>query len=98
MRKRENFRAAFAGFDVAAVAAFGEADVARLLADPGIVRNRAKINAVIVNARAALGLPGGLSALVWKYADEPACAPPALRGRWPMCPPSPRRPRRSAPS
>jgi DNA-3-methyladenine glycosylase I len=70
LRKRENFRAAFAGFDAAAVAAFGEADVARLLADPGIVRNRAKINAVIVNARAALGLPGGLSALVWKYADE----------------------------
>ena len=70
MRKRENFRAAFAGFDAAAVAAFGEADVGRLLADPGIVRNRAKINAVIVNARAALGLPGGLSALVWKYADE----------------------------
>ena len=70
LRKRENFRAAFAGFDAAAVAAFGEADVGRLLADPGIVRNRAKINAVIVNARAALGLPGGLSALVWKYADE----------------------------
>jgi DNA-3-methyladenine glycosylase I len=72
LRKRENFRAAFARFDAAAVAAFGEADVARLLADPGIVRNRAKINAVIANARAALGLPGGLSALVWKYADEPA--------------------------
>ncbi len=72
LRKRENFRAAFAGFDAAAVAAFGEADVARLLADPGIVRNRAKINAVIVNARAALGLPDGLTALVWKYAGEPA--------------------------
>ena len=71
LRKRENFRAAFAGFDAAAIAAFGEADVARLLADPGIVRNRAKINAVITNARAALGLPGGLSALVWKYAGEP---------------------------
>jgi DNA-3-methyladenine glycosylase I len=72
LRKRENFRAAFAGFDAAAVAAFGEADVARLLADPGIVRNRAKINAVITNARAALDLPGGLSALVWKYTDEQA--------------------------
>ena len=70
LRKRENFRAAFAGFDATAVAAFGEADVARLLADPGIVRNRAKINAVIVNARAALGLPAGLTALVWKYAGE----------------------------
>ena len=75
LRKRENFRAAFAGFDAAAVAAFGEADVARLMADPGIVRNRAKINAVIVNARAALGLPDGLTALVWKYAGEPAAAP-----------------------
>jgi DNA-3-methyladenine glycosylase I len=72
LRKRENFRAAFAGFDPAAVAAFGDADVARLMADTGIVRNRAKINAAIVNARAVLGLPDGLSALVWKYADDPA--------------------------
>ena len=78
LRKRENFRAAFAGFDLAAVAAFGEADVARLLADAGIVRNRAKINATIGNARAALDLPGGLSALVWKYAGEPAEAPQTL--------------------
>ena len=78
LRKRENFRAAFAGFDLAAVAAFGDADVARLLADSGIVRNRAKINATIGNARAALDLPGGLSALVWKYAGEPAEAPQTL--------------------
>jgi DNA-3-methyladenine glycosylase I len=78
LRKRENFRAAFAGFDPAAVAAFGDADVARLLADPGIVRNRAKINAVIGNARAALGLPDGLSALVWRYAGEPSAAPRTL--------------------
>ena len=78
LRKRENFRAAFAGFDLAAVAAFGDADVARLLADAGIVRNRAKINATIGNARAALDLPGGLSALVWKYAGEPAEAPQTL--------------------
>jgi len=78
LRKRENFRAAFAGFDLARVAAFGDADVARLLADPGIVRNRAKINATITNARAALGLPGGLSALVWAYAGEPASAPATL--------------------
>jgi len=70
LRKRENFRAAFAGFDASAVADFGEADVARLLADAGIVRNRAKINAVISNARAALDLPDGLTALVWKYAGE----------------------------
>ena len=78
LRKRENFRAAFAGFDPAAVAAFGEADVARLLADPGIVRNRAKINAVITNARATVDLPDGLSALVWKYAADPAAAPRTL--------------------
>ena len=88
LRKRENFRAAFAGFDAAAVAAFGEADVARLLADPGIVRNRAKINAVIVNARAALGLPGGLSALVWKYADELAAPPQTLADVPPVTPAS----------
>jgi len=78
LRKRENFRAAFAGFDPAAVAAFGEADVARLMADPGIVRNRAKINAAIVNARATLGLPHGLTALVWKYAGNSAAAPVTL--------------------
>jgi len=78
LRKRENFRAAFAGFDAAAVAAFGAQDVARLMADPGIVRNRAKINAVITNARAALDLPDGLTALVWKYAGEPGRAPRTL--------------------
>ena len=75
LRKRENFRAAFAGFDAPVVAAFGERDVARLMADTGIVRNRAKINAVISNARAMLDLPDGLSALVWKYAGEEDHAP-----------------------
>ena len=64
LRKRENFRAAFAGFDLTAVAGFGPADVARLLTDAGIVRNRAKIEAAIANARAALDLPAGLSHLV----------------------------------
>jgi DNA-3-methyladenine glycosylase I len=78
LRKRENFRAAFAGFDAAIVAAFDEADVARLMADAGIIRNRSKINAVITNARAALGLPDGLSALVWEYATEPGPAPQTL--------------------
>jgi len=71
LRKRENFRKAFAGFDILAVAAFTPDDEARLLADAGIVRNRAKISAVITNARAALGLPVGLSDLVWSYAPEP---------------------------
>jgi DNA-3-methyladenine glycosylase I len=78
LRKRENFRAAFAGFDTESVARFGAADFARLMADAGIVRNRAKINAVINNARAAARLPGGLSDLVWKYAGEPAAAPVTL--------------------
>jgi DNA-3-methyladenine glycosylase I len=75
LRKRENFRAAFAGFAPGAVAAFGPADEERLLADPGIVRNRAKIRAVIGNARAALAVPGGLAALVWRYDDGPRAAP-----------------------
>ena len=75
LRKRENFRAAFAGFDMPAVAAFGPADEARLLADAGIVRNRAKVQAAIANARAALDLPGGLAELVWRYADDQRPAP-----------------------
>jgi DNA-3-methyladenine glycosylase I len=78
LRKRENFRAAFDGFDIDAVAGYDEHDVQRLLADSGIVRNRAKIDATIRNARAALELPGGLAALVWRYARraEPSAAPP----------------------
>jgi DNA-3-methyladenine glycosylase I len=78
LRKRENFRAAFAGFDAAKIAAFDEQDVARLMSDQGIVRNRAKINAVITNAKAMLALPGGLTELVWKYAGEPGPAPRTL--------------------
>ena len=79
LRKRENFRKAFAGFDIPAVAAFTDADVARLLADAGIVRNRAKINAAIANARAAAELAEGLSDLVWGYADAgPRSAPRTL--------------------
>jgi DNA-3-methyladenine glycosylase I len=68
LRKREGFRAAFAGFHIEAVAQFGPADVARLLADPGIVRNRAKIEAAIANARAALEVDGGLGELLWSFA------------------------------
>ena len=71
LRKRENFRKAFAGFDIPAVAAFTDTDAARLLADAGIVRNRAKINAAITNARAALELTDGVSDLVWSYAETP---------------------------
>ena len=76
LRKRENFRRAFADFDLEAVAAFGEDDVARLLADAGIVRNRAKIRAAINNARAALELKEGLSDLFWGYANPPSAPAP----------------------
>ncbi|GLX98962.1 DNA-3-methyladenine glycosylase I [Herbidospora sp. NEAU-GS84] len=69
LRKRENFRRAFDGFVIEKVAAYTEKDVERLMADAGIVRNRAKVDAAIANARAALELPEGLSALVWKYAE-----------------------------
>jgi DNA-3-methyladenine glycosylase I len=75
LRKRETFRAAFAGFQPARVAEFGPDDVARLLADPGIVRNRAKIEAAIANARAVLELPRGLSELLWSFAPDPASRP-----------------------
>ena len=68
LRKRPAFRAAFAGFDIAAVAAFTPADEARLMADAGIVRNRAKVSAAVRNARAALEVTEGLSALLWSFA------------------------------
>ncbi|MEH3160036.1 MAG: DNA-3-methyladenine glycosylase I [Sphingomonas taxi] len=73
LAKRENFRRAFAGFDYRAVARFGEADVARLLGDAGIVRHRGKIAAVINNAARAEELvraEGSLAAYVWRF--EPA--------------------------
>jgi DNA-3-methyladenine glycosylase I len=75
LRKREGFRAAFAGFEIAKVAEFGEQDVARLLADEGIVRNRAKINAAVTNARAALALDGGLTDLIWSHAPSKRTRP-----------------------
>jgi DNA-3-methyladenine glycosylase I len=76
LRKRDAFRAAFAGFSIPAVARFGPADEERLLADAGIVRNRAKIAAALTNARVADALPGGLSELVWSFAPPvPGPAP-----------------------
>jgi DNA-3-methyladenine glycosylase I len=75
LRKREAFRAAFAGFSIGAVAAFGEEDVDRLLDDQGIVRNRVKINACLQNARAALEVAEGLDRLVWGFAPDPASRP-----------------------
>jgi DNA-3-methyladenine glycosylase I len=72
LRKREAFRRAFAGFDPAVVAGYADGDVARLLADPGIIRNRAKIVATIANARAVLELDGGLTDLLWSFAPDGA--------------------------
>ena len=68
LRKRPAFRAAFAGFDITAVAQFTADDEARLMGDAGIVRNRAKVAAAVRNARAALEVPEGLSALLWSFA------------------------------
>ena len=70
LRKREGFRAAFAGFDAETVAAFGEADFKRLMADASIVRNRLKIRAAITNAQAVVRLrdQGGLDELFWSFA------------------------------
>ncbi|MGF1466001.1 MAG: DNA-3-methyladenine glycosylase I [Sandaracinaceae bacterium] len=81
LRKREAFRAAFAGFDLARVAAFGEDDVERLLGDAGIVRHRGKIEATIQNARRALELiaeHGSFAAYVWAYEPEPSERPERL--------------------
>lgn len=83
LRRREAFRAAFAGFDIDSVAAFGPADVARLLADAGIVRHHGKIEAAIANARAAREvreLEGSLAALLWRFAPGPRPAPAGLGG------------------
>ena len=85
LRKREAFRAAFAGFDIAAVARFGERDVERLLADAGIVRHRGKIEAAIANARAVLELRAQgtpLHELVWAHAP-PERPPPRSWDDWP---------------
>ena len=76
LRKRAAFRAAFRGFDVATVAAFDDDDVERLLADTGIVRNRAKIAATIGNARRILdAVPEGFDDLLWSFAPAKARRP-----------------------
>jgi DNA-3-methyladenine glycosylase I len=75
LRKRENFRTAFAGFRIDAVAAFGRRDVTRLMNDAGIVRNRMKIEATIANAKAAAALDTPLSELLWSYAEPSRKAP-----------------------
>ncbi|HTY71506.1 MAG TPA: DNA-3-methyladenine glycosylase I [Actinomycetes bacterium] len=75
LRKRAAFRAAFAGFAIEAVAGFGPADRDRLLADVGIVRNGAKVDAAIHNARVALEQPEGLASLLWSFAPSPRPRP-----------------------
>jgi len=75
LRKRDRFREVFAGFDPARVAAFDDGDVARLLDDAGIVRNRMKIDATINNARTLLDLGESFSDLLWSFAPEPRTAP-----------------------
>jgi len=74
LRKRDAFRAAFAGFEIGAVARFGPDDVERLMGDAGIVRNRAKIEAAIANARAAAEIDD-LGALIWSFAPDPDARP-----------------------
>ena len=79
LKKRENFRRAFAGFDPAAIAGWGEVEVARLLADPGIVRHRGKIEATIGNARAFLEIEAreGFATYLWDRLDGRP-----LQNRW----------------
>jgi DNA-3-methyladenine glycosylase I len=80
LRKRDGYRRAFAGFDPAAVAAFDERRIEELLADPGIVRNRRKVESTVANARAVLGVQdefGSLDAYLWRFVDGRP-----LVGRW----------------
>jgi DNA-3-methyladenine glycosylase I len=88
LRKRPAFRAAFDGFRIEKVAGYGSADVARLLADAGIVRNRAKIDAAIQNARAAVALPDGLATLLWSFAPAARPRPATLADVPPVTPES----------
>jgi DNA-3-methyladenine glycosylase I len=76
LRRRPGFRAAFAGFRIEKVATFTDEDRERLLADPGIIRNRAKIDATLANARVLAGWPEGeLDELIWSHAPDPAVRP-----------------------
>lgn len=73
LNRQEGYRAAFANWDITRIAAFDDADVARLLADPGIIRNRAKVASAIGNAQAALDAAaefGSLDRFLWQFVDE----------------------------
>jgi DNA-3-methyladenine glycosylase I len=85
LRKREAFRAGFAGFDFDTVATFGDADIERLLADKGIVRHRGKIVSTINNARRAIDLKrefGSLDAFFWSHAPKPGERPDVIDLAW----------------
>lgn len=87
LRKRENFRAAFAGFDISKVAAFDGRDVARLLSDAGIVRHRGKVESTINNANRCLELGDSgqnLTDLVWSFTPAPHSRPAAVTKQWMM--------------
>jgi DNA-3-methyladenine glycosylase I len=88
LRKRPAFRTAFAGFEPAAVARFDDADVARLLADASIVRNRLKIEATVANARAVLELDTPLDELLWSFAPTEHRRPATLADVPPVSPES----------
>jgi DNA-3-methyladenine glycosylase I len=84
LRKRESFRTAFDGFDVELIAGYGKREFARLMADAGIVRNRAKIEATITNARATRELHAAgetLDELLWSFAPDPGSRPAPRSGR-----------------
>ncbi len=78
LRKRENFRTAFDEFDIESVASFDTTDRARLMADTGIVRNAAKIDAALRNARVAAELDDGLATLVWRHHPSASPAPRSI--------------------
>lgn len=87
LNKREAFREGFAGFDLGKVAAFADQDIERLLADPGIVRHRGKIEAVINNAARAIELKeefGSIAAYVWQFEEREETAAPQTRSTSPQ--------------
>jgi DNA-3-methyladenine glycosylase I len=91
LRKRENYRAAFATWDMEKIARFSSRDVERLLHDPGIVRNRLKVESAIRNARGALDIiedHGSLDAFLWRY-DWTGSPDNTAKPPWPNFPPAP---------
>lgn len=91
LRKRENFRKAFAGFEIAKVAAFNDADIERLVNDAGIVRHRGKIVSTINNANRALELQkefGSLAAYFWRFEPRPDQRPARVTWAWAMANPA----------